>query len=111
MRFFKKKPVSTVTPLVTSNENIQQESGSRPVSAHSRISHHSVNVPTTEHVIVSQKVNCCRRCCTKSNLKEQALLLATVISVVLGVIVGVSLRGLKCPDGKIIELKNRIKFF
>jgi hypothetical protein len=107
MRFFKKKTVSIVTPLVisdTTNENIQQEHGSRPVSAHSRVSHHAVNLPISEQMMVPQKANCC----TKESLKEQALLIATIVAVVLGAAVGIALRGLKCPGSKMIELDYRI---
>ncbi len=113
MRFFKKKTVSIVTPLVntdTTNENIQQEHGSRPVSAHSRVSHHAVNLPISEQMMVPQKANCCQQCCTKEALKEQALLIATIVAVVLGAAIGVALRGLKCPGSKMIELDYRINF-
>ena len=106
MHFFKKKAVSTVTPVVIfdkTNENIQQEHGSRPLSARSRLSHHAINVPVSEHVILPENGNCCQQCCTKSNLKEQALLIATVVAVLLGIAVGVALRGLKCPAGILTE--------
>ncbi|CAF3753047.1 unnamed protein product [Adineta steineri] len=97
MKFFKKKATSSVVPVIITDDNTQESYELRPVSVHSRMSHHSVDIPVTENVIVSSRANCCQQCCTKENLKEQALLIATIAAVILGIVVGISLRGLKCP--------------
>ncbi|CAM4754953.1 unnamed protein product [Rotaria magnacalcarata] len=96
MRFFKKKSVSPVIPQETSSQIILEGHGSRPISAHARVSHHIIDVPTGEHVKFSKLLSCCQRCFTKENLKEQALLIATISSVVLGIAIGIALRTLKC---------------
>ena len=104
MHFFKRKPASTVTPVIVVDAPINNSRpayiGSRPVSVLSKASHQSLVVYESEQVIIPEKTNCCRQCCSKENLKEQALLIATVTAVALGVIVGISLRGLKCRGGK-----------
>ncbi len=94
MKFFKKK---AITPLVISET--KQENDSRPNSAHSKVSHHTVDIPLSSHILNTPKPGRCQQCCTKENLKEQALLIATIASVVIGVGVGVGLRELKCPTG------------
>jgi hypothetical protein len=98
MKYFNKKKKLAVAPLVTSET--KQENGSRPVTAHSGISHHTVDMPHSEYGTISKRKNMCQQCCSKENLKEQALLIATITAVVVGVCVGIALRGLKCPSGK-----------
>ncbi|CAF4544751.1 unnamed protein product [Rotaria socialis] len=103
MRFFKKKSVSPVIPQETSNQIILEEHGSRPISAHTRVSHQIVDVPAGEHVKFSKLLSCCQRCFTKENLKEQALLIGTISAVVLGIGIGIALRTLKCPKNERVD--------
>jgi hypothetical protein len=98
MHFFKKKAVA---PIVISET--QEGHRSRPVSASSKRSHDTVDIPVSGHGTIIRKANCCQQCCSKENLKEQALLIATIVSVVLGIVVGIALRGLKCSTGKNIN--------
>ena len=100
MRFFKKKSVSPVIPQEASDRTIPEGDGSRAISAHSRVSHHIVDVPTGEHAKFSKLLGCCQRSCTKENLKEQALLIATISAVALGIGIGIALRSLKCVGSK-----------
>jgi hypothetical protein len=100
MKFFKKKAVPIVTPLVATE--IQQGNDSRSVYAHRKLSHHTVDVPDSSYMIDTPNRTFCQKCCTKENLKEQALLIATIASVLIGIGVGVGLRGLKCPTGKVL---------
>jgi len=99
MQLFKKKAVSSMTPMVISE--IKQENGSHIVSANNRLSHDIFDMPSSTYVINTPKHRFCQQCCSKENLKEQALLIATIASVIIGVGVGIALRGLKCSTGKI----------
>jgi hypothetical protein len=96
--FSKKKAAATVTPIVIAET--KQENGSHAVSAHRKISHHTVDMPISVDMVHTPKTNFCQQCCTKENLKEQALLLATITAVIVGIAVGIGLRDLKCTTGK-----------
>ncbi|CAF2586292.1 unnamed protein product [Rotaria sp. Silwood2] len=101
MNIFKNKFIRSVTPLVISET--QQQNNSSATSTSYKKTHYTIEVPLSTHEINSRKRNFCQQCCSKESLKEQALLITTVASVLIGIAVGLGLRNFKCNTDEYIN--------